>query len=94
MIYYNTTHLSGQELKRAIEQAKKQEDAVMLLFENTGREYSPSQVMKLMVKAGWDCPITSWRRAITNLTKSGRLRQTSEQVIGMYGRPEFKWSLG
>ena len=91
MSYYNTTHLSGEELKQAVKSAEKQEAAVLILFQNTDRSYSPSQVMNLMEKAGWNCSLTSWRRAITNLTDKGVLQKTDEQIKGLYGKPEFKW---
>jgi len=38
-------------------------------------------------------PITSVRRALTNLTDAGDLVKTDKQVKGPYGRPEFIWKL-
>jgi len=38
-----------------------------------------------------DALLTSVRRSITNLTKSGRLTKTKEKKTSIYGRPEYVW---
>lgn len=38
-------------------------------------------------------PLTSVRRAITNLTERGLLRFTAERRGGLFGRPEHVWEL-
>lgn len=91
--YYNTTRLEKADLKNAIIRAKKQEEAILLLFKNTDRSYSPSQVLALMNKAGKNWPLTSCRRALTNLCSFGDLVKTDEQVKGMYGMMEHKWAI-
>lgn len=93
MIYYNTTNLTGPALKEAVQRAKSQDEAIRLVFVNTRIAYSPSRIMEIMQKAGYNWPITSVRRSITNLTKAGHLVQTGEQVKGMYGSLENKWAL-
>lgn len=89
--YYNTNNLTGSDLKEAIIKAEKQEEAIELLYANSDRSYSPSQVLGLMNKAGKQWPITSLRRAITNLQKKGVLVKTGEMVKGMYSSPENTW---
>jgi DNA-binding transcriptional regulator PaaX len=37
-------------------------------------------------------PLTSVRRALTNLSKQGKLIKTDEKKKGIYGRDEFIWS--
>ena len=37
------------------------------------------------------CPITSIRRAMTNLAKSGKLKKTSKYTIGKFGKKEHLW---
>ena len=91
--YYNTTRISGEELKEAVKSARKQDDAILLIYLNTRLQYSPWQIHQLMIKAGWKHPITSSRRSITNLTKSGHLIQTSDKVVGEYGRLEYQWKI-
>ena len=92
-IYYNTNHLSGDELKQAVTNADAQDCAILLIFQNTGKAYSPSQIMGMCHRAGKNWPLTSIRRSITNLTKSNNLVKTGVQVIGIYGKPEYKWMI-
>jgi len=89
--YHNTNELVGAHLVAAAKAAARQEEAVLLVFARAGRALSPSEVWQLTTSAGHDWPLTSIRRAITNLTKSQRLQKLDEQRKGYYGRPEFLW---
>ncbi len=40
-----------------------------------------------------DTPITSIRRAMTNLTNRGNLVKTDAQVTGAKGKPEYIWKI-
>lgn len=92
--FFNTTALSGDALKEAIQRAGKQDDAVLLLFKNWRKPLSPSQVMTIMQKAGKMWPLTSIRRSITTLTQKGDLvKSTGKMVKGMYGDPEHVWEI-
>ena len=42
-----------------------------------------------LAKSG--APLTSTRRAITNLTSAGHLTRTPRKEIGQYGRPVWMW---
>lgn len=90
--YYNTTFLQGAELREAVACAKDQDRAVLLIFENTNRSFSPSEILRLIEKTGKKPPLTSIRRSITNLTKQGKLRKLNEMGRGLYGKPEHKWT--
>ncbi len=87
--FYNTTSLKGDELKDATAKAENQEDLILRLFKNKD-DYtlSPSMIMKLTDNV---YPITSVRRAVTNLTNEGVLIKLNTQVSGMYGRAEHLW---
>jgi Fe2+ or Zn2+ uptake regulation protein len=91
--FYNTIKMAGQEL--ATEQAKniKQEDMVLRVFQwNPNKRYSPSQVLQLVVDRNRiNPPITSIRRALTDLTKRGLLIKTEHMVKGLYHLPEHTW---
>lgn len=91
--YYNTNGLTGEDLKKAVANASKQEDAVLMIYLNDRRPFSPSQIQRLTEKAGKRWPITSIRRAITNLCKAGDLINTHNQVQGIYGVPENRWQI-
>jgi hypothetical protein len=92
--FYNTINLAGQEL--ATEQAKNltQEVMVLHIFRCGTSRYSPSQAHQLVVKMyGINPPITSIRRALTNLTNQGLLIKTGHMVKGLYHLPEHTWTL-
>jgi|TARA_A100001035_G_scaffold220634_1_gene180709 hypothetical protein len=68
----------------------KQEEYILAFFKDEGKPQSPSMVYDSLPEH-W--PITSVRRAITNLTTAGELVKTNSTVTGMYGKPEHLWSL-
>ena len=93
MSYYNTTSLSGEELQQAVIQAEKQEDAVLFLFRMNER-LTPSEAwIKYNQITNNNTPLTSIRRAITNLEHNTRLVKLEDQKIGLYGRKEGVWKL-
>ena len=88
MSHYNTTNESGNQLSLLTEIAIKQEDKVLELF-TIYKKLSPSDVWKYYSQY----PLTSIRRAMTNLSIAGKLVKTDEKKIGIYGRNEFIWQL-
>lgn len=87
--YFNTTHSTGATLARYETAAQTQDAAVLAIFRARPREaLSPSQVWGLMDTRA---PLTSIRRAITNLTLAGVLLKTDSQHRGPFGRPEYRW---
>jgi hypothetical protein len=68
----------------------KQEEYILAFFKDEEKPQSPSMVYDALPEH-W--PITSVRRAITNLTTAGELVKTNNTVTGMYGKPEHLWSL-
>lgn len=87
--FYNTINLAGEELKGAQANSSKQQQMIFDLFKKWRIAMTPSDVW-LQFKQ-W--PITSVRRAITNLTKSGKLEKMGEMKMGLYGKPEHKWKI-
>jgi len=88
--YYNTTHLTGFELKESRRKANTQEDRILTFFEkNADKAFSPEEIQTYCMMA--NRPLTSVRRAITNLTKEGCLRKTSHMKPGNYGKPVHTW---
>lgn len=89
--YYNTTCSSGSDLSDYLAKAVKQETAILSFFRiNPNTAFSPSEVHLFMLP---DAPITSIRRAMTNLTDQGRLIKTDVQKTGPFKRPEYLWIL-
>ncbi|OLY92476.1 hypothetical protein SAMN05444008_102408 [Cnuella takakiae] len=92
--YHNTTNLSAQELMARVQRASKQKDAVLLIFlAKRGQKYAASQVHRSFTKAGKTWPITSIRRAMTDLMNEGHLVKLDETRIGPYNDPEHLYTL-
>ncbi len=91
MTHYNTTNAEGKALRNLKRLATKQEDAVLAYFRRLPRRpFSPSEVhIGLRTQA----PLTSIRRAMTDLAAAGLLTKTDELGQGPYGRLEHKWKL-
>ena len=90
MSYYNTTNLKGYDLKEARRKTNTQEDRILTFFEkNADKAFSPEEIQTYCMMA--NRPLTSVRRAITNLTKEGYLRKTSHMKQGNYGKPVHTW---
>lgn len=87
--YHNTTNSSGQTLLIFEEKAQTQEEIILEFFNNAKSDYTPDEVMRFLNFE--NTPITSIRRAITNLTNKGKLIKTNVQRMGAYGKPTYSW---
>ena len=90
MTFYNTIEEAYDELAESQAKAKTQEEKILDCFYAYDTPLSPSMVL---AKLGLNCPITSVRRAMTNLSKEGFLQKTNDYVTGNYGKKEHLWSL-
>jgi predicted transcriptional regulator len=89
--YYNTTSLSGNELLREVSGARNQDEIILSFFkENPTSELTPFNVLSL---CKMNCPITSIRRSMTNLTNKGFLEKTENKKLGEYGKKNYTWKL-
>ena len=92
--YFNTTESSGPVLDKYESKAKTQDELILLYFKRTHRNLTPSELeiaMEILHNKHW--PITSIRRALSNLTKRKLLQKLETQRDGPYGRPEHCWAL-
>ena len=97
--YYDTTRVSDDDYKEFTVKASKQGRKILKHFQdNPDQEYTPSEIWEKLF--GDPTPLTSIRRAITNLTKPSKnnnfnppLEKTDTQKDGPYGRPEYTWKL-
>lgn len=86
--FFHTTPM-GMDLKIKCELgAMKQETAIELIYDGTRSLLTPSDVLDLYPTK---VPITSIRRAITQMTKQGILVQTKMTKQSEWGRPEHYW---
>lgn len=94
MSFYNTTNETGERLADYQHKAETQDEAILRVFRYADKVHpkglTPSEAHEL---AGLKSPITSIRRAITNLTKDGKLQKTDDKREGPFGRPEYVWRL-
>lgn len=91
MTYHDTTHVSEPDLFDYEAKAVSQDQLVFeFLKRNPIAEVSCEEVNYLVLP---DAPITSARRALSNLFKRGLVEKV-RKVKGQYGRPIFVWRLG
>ena len=90
MTFYNTISESQRLQNVYHSQTVTQEWKIMKCFEKYQKPLSPSMVLSL---AELNCPITSIRRAMTNLSNEGKLIKTDVKMEGMYGKQEHLWCL-
>ena len=82
--FYNTTNETGETLKNSNQKAETQEETIMNIFRNEPEGlYTPSEIHKI---SGLNCPLTSIRRAISNLCSNGFLVKTTTMKMGTYGK--------
>ena len=87
---------TARERAHGERKAREQEERVLAFFRANQGAWSPSQVHQRVFSDR--VPLTSVRRAMTNLSDADRyptppLRKTEERVDGPFGRPEHLWRL-
>ena len=90
MAFYETINQTDSALKESKKKTRKQEDLSYSLFVKRNQPLSPSMVLS---QSGLNCPITSIRRAMTDLTNLGKIVKTDRQIKGLYGKAEHLWEL-
>ena len=90
-IHFNTTNLSGSELKRREIKAGTQNAIVLAFFQrHPDGEFTPFDVQMYCLSM---TPITSVRRSMTTLTDLGYLVKTSNRRPGIYGELNYTWKI-
>ncbi len=91
--YFNTTRIDDKLLEAGLAATRTQEEYILLLWRVRQRAFTPSEMTTMCSGYGKTWPMTSVRRAISNLTDEGFLVRLDRQKIGIYGRPEHFWRL-
>jgi hypothetical protein len=91
MSYYNTTNEFAKVLETSKQKAKRQDEIILNAFKQIS-EMTPSEVWTNFFDVD-SVPITSVRRAMTDLTNDGKLIKTEVKKKGIYGKPEYVWQL-
>ena len=96
-MYYNTNQETGKELRTSRAKTETQEKVIYELFSMNRNSYitpyEVSEALSAMNMLGANAPITSIRRAMTNLTIEGKLTKTDRRKMGPYGKKCFCWKL-
>lgn len=89
--YHQTQNYISDDQRAEFEAAAgRQEDLILAYFHrNANLAFSPETIQAAVLP---DAPITSVRRAITNLTQRGELERVGHEC-GKYGRPVGTWRL-
>lgn len=95
MTYFNTTHALGKELSEYREKAKCQEETILrFMLRHHRTNWTASDIWRECFRQQLrPVPLTSVRRAITNLYNAGDIFKTQDQKEGIYGRPEYFWKI-
>lgn len=93
-LYYNTNHETGPVLAESRKKVASQEEQILQYFINHPNIVaSPSEVDEYFTTYLFNWPITSIRRAMTNLTIKDKLVKTDKMVMGPYKKREHLWRL-
>ncbi len=97
MSYFNTTNLKGEELKKSESKALTQDEEVLRLFKTfDALTLTPERLHKHLQDTNpkyANTPLTSTRRAFSNLKNRGLIEKTETMVRGNYGRKVCVWEL-
>lgn len=90
-MYFNTNKETGEDLQTSRSRAESQENTIYRFFSDNPREELTAFEVKSQLRMR--SPITSIRRAITELTNKGRLEKTNTMKRGDYGKRCHCWKL-
>tara|TARA_B100000674_G_scaffold235274_1_gene193379 strand:+ start:91 stop:465 length:375 start_codon:yes stop_codon:yes gene_type:complete len=96
-MYYNTTNEKGSLLKANTKQAENQTTLTLSVFQTYPTyTFSADEVWNFLIdneSINEQTPLTSIRRAITDLTNEGKIVKTNRKVLGLAGRKTYTWRL-
>ena len=87
-LVHKVAFMPAQEQASLKKNASEQEKRIMEYFRLVGRA-TPCQTWQAIGKEGE--PVTSYRRAITNLTEQGKLEKLDVRVMGYFGKSVHVW---
>ena len=94
MDFFNTENLSGEALKQAkLTAGSQQQEIYDFLLRHRGDGFTPFQIHDALDYKEDNVPITSVRRALTNLTSAGLIDRFEEQEKGNFGHLNYKWGV-
>ena len=91
--FYNTIDEKEPQLEISRAQVTLQERRVLAIMGDFPKGMTPFEVYDLYAVDHGKVPITSIRRAITNLTNGGYLEKTEGQVVERWGKVNYVWKI-
>ncbi len=94
--FFNTNNTLKHDLPKENQTAKCQQDIVLNLFKTDYSKWTASLVWEQLLTRGkihQHTPLTSIRRAISNLHRAGYLEKENETRIGLFGKNERYYRL-
>lgn len=94
--FFNTNNTLKHHLPKENEKASCQQDIVLDLFKTSYHKWTASLVWEQLLstdKIHQLTPLTSIRRAMSNLQRAGYLEKENETRMGMYGKNEHYYKL-
>ena len=91
--FYNTTNESGEQLELFTKKASTQEEKIMIIFKEHYQLTAHQCYELYLLKHEINTPLTSIRRAMTNLASKGKLEMTEKKIEGAYGRDNYIYKL-
>ena len=89
--FHNTIGLLPSEHREKEKKAIHQGEKILAFFkEHPHMDFTPAEVW---LKFGQQCPLTSIRRAISDLTKAGDLVKTENKRKGLFNEVNYTWKL-
>jgi len=88
-MFYNTNDTRQPELSLAWKRTENQKEIVKKIFNSNLQGLTAFEAWKIYESLGVTCPLTSIRRAVSDLTEEGYLIMTSDKRIGGYGSQNF-----
>lgn len=92
-VFYKTVNLPTDELRAARQSNNIQNTRVLAIFEKNPEGLTPFEAGRIYNGQYPEIPLTSVRRAVTDLEKSGRLEKTGAMRAGGYGKPNHVWKI-
>ncbi len=90
--FYNTINIKGVDIAEAVKVAMSQDDKILFFLKrNPDKLFTPFDIHDTLFDS--KTPITSIRRAMTNLTKSGKIEKVDKQEMEKFGKPNYQWRL-
>lgn len=90
--FHNTIGARGQMLFDFEASVEKQEMVIMNYMKtHCSESFTPIQLWDRLNKLGYNYPLTSIRRALSNRTDTGELTMHEEKKNEMYGKPNHLW---